>query len=633
MLGRLCGAALASVVLCATAARADPPPLDAYGKLPAIEHIALSPSGDRLAAIATAGDARSIIVRDASGKVLIASPVGNAKIRHIRWAGENLVLITTTTTEHLGTDFLESRADLADVLVIDVDAKKPHWVLPKGAYPTAILGQYGVRQIDGKWYGFYSAFETPNSPAKLFKVDLSTGIGLSISISGEDFSTDWLIGPDGQIAAKDEYDSQSGEWRLKAHGRIVMSMKTPLHSVSVLGLGRDPDSALISMPTDKGDVYEEVALDSGKVTDLGDAEASEGPMHDSKGLLIGFLMRDDPGARLFDPKLQARYNGMRKAFKGYHVEMLSSTDDFGHLIAETDGGDDSGNFWSIDISTGKADDIGQAYPKVTDKDVGPTSMVSYKAADGLALEGVLTLPPGREAKGLPLVVMPHGGPVVFGDRPSFDWWAQAFASRGYAVFQPNFRGTDGYGQAFREAANGEWGGKMQTDISDGMAALVAKGVVDPKRACIVGGSYGGYAALAGVTLQHGLYRCAVALAPVSDLGAFVRWESSEHGSGEITRWWRHLMGVKSTSDPVLRSLSPALLADKADAPILLIHGDTDTTVPIQQSQEMERNLRAAGKPVELVVLKGDDHYLSLEATRLQMLEASVGFVMKNNPPN
>src|SRR6202007_2715282 len=133
---------------------------------------------------------------------------------------------------------------------------------------------------------------------------------------------------------------------------------------------------------------------------------------------------------------------------------------------------------------------------------------------------------GREAKGLPLVVMPHGGPEAH-DRPGFDWWAQAFASRGYAVFQPNFRGSDGSGDAFRDAGFGQWGRKMQTDISDGVAELARRGIVDPKLVCIVGASYGGYAALAGVTLQHGLYRCAVSYAGVANMDSMQIYDTDD----------------------------------------------------------------------------------------------------------
>jgi dipeptidyl aminopeptidase/acylaminoacyl peptidase len=261
-------------------------------------------------------------------------------------------------------------------------------------------------------------------------------------------------------------------------------------------------------------------------------------------------------------------------------------------------------------------------------------MVDYRASDGLALRGVLTLPPGRQPKALPLVVLPHGGPAAR-DYPGFDWWAQAFASRGYAVFQPNFRGSSGYGIQFRNAGMGEWGRKMQTDISDGVADLAKRGIVDPKRACIVGASYGGYAALAGVTVQQGLYRCAVSVAGVADLSDMLVYErkSSDGPLSSSVRYWRAFMGASSSSDSRLTPITPASLAKQADAPVLLIHGNKDTIVPIDQSETMESALKRAGKPVELVTMDNEDHWLSREETRIVMLKSAVAFVEKYNPPN
>jgi dipeptidyl aminopeptidase/acylaminoacyl peptidase len=226
--------------------------------------------------------------------------------------------------------------------------------------------------------------------------------------------------------------------------------------------------------------------------------------------------------------------------------------------------------------------------------------------------------------------MPHGGPWSR-DYPQFDYWAQAFASRGYAVFQPNFRGSTGLGDKVYEAGYGQWGRKMQTDISDGAAELARQGVVDPQRACIVGWSYGGYAALAGVTVQHGLYRCAVAMAGVANLTEQLRYTEDEAGiDSPASRTWELFLGVKSDWGP-LRAISPASVAARADAPILLIHGVDDTVVPIAQSDQMEKALKAAGKPVERLTLKGGDHWLLREDTRMAMLKASVAFVQKYNP--
>ncbi len=257
-----------------------------------------------------------------------------------------------------------------------------------------------------------------------------------------------------------------------------------------------------------------------------------------------------------------------------------------------------------------------------------SALSPIKSADGLDLEGILTLPVGKGSKNLPIIMFPHGGPTAH-DEPRFDWWAQALASRGYAVFQPNFRGSTNKDAAFIEAGHGEWGRKMQSDISDGLSYLAAQGIVDPKRACIVGASYGGYAALAGVTLQKGLYRCAISVAGVSDLQMMVSTDIRESGSNPVLiRNLRAEIGKGRE----LRDVSPRRFAAQADAPILLIHGKDDVVVPYRQSTVMADALKDAGKPHELVTLDGEDHWLSKSATRQRMLEAVVTFVEKHNPP-
>jgi dipeptidyl aminopeptidase/acylaminoacyl peptidase len=302
------------------------------------------------------------------------------------------------------------------------------------------------------------------------------------------------------------------------------------------------------------------------------------------------------------------------------------------MILFTHGPGDSGTYFLVDYPTKKIHAVGWEYPTILQAAVGAVKVIVYRAADGLEMQGVLTLPPGREAKALPLVVLPHGGPEAR-DYARFDWWAQAFASRGYAVFQPNFRGSAGFGRAFRDAGHGQWGRKMQTDVSDGVAELARRGIIDPKRACIVGASYGGYVALAGVTVQQGLYKCAVAVGGVSDLNAMLAWEANLHREDSLTmRYWHLFMGVQTNGDATLNAYSPRKLADRADAPVLLIFGKDDTVVPNDQSLSFASALRGAGKPVEVLQLPDEDHWLSREATRTRMLEASVAFVEKYNPP-
>jgi len=220
------------------------------------------------------------------------------------------------------------------------------------------------------------------------------------------------------------------------------------------------------------------------------------------------------------------------------------------------------------------------------------------------------------------------------DEAGFDWWAQAFASRGYAVLQPNYRGSGGRTVALRKAGYGEWGRKIPGDIADGVTELAHEGLVDPKRTCIVGASYGGYAALAGVTVQQGLYRCAVSVAGISNPGSYLAWQArirpaEDPGLREI----RDIIGAKDSADPLLAGISPIRFASRADAPILLVHGKDDTRVPVEQSRDMASALRGAGKVVEFIELPQEDHFLSRDATRTAMLKAAVEFVGKYNPPH
>ena len=646
--------ALASVLLSASPTRAAPPPIEAYGQLPAMAMVRLSPSGARYAFVADDGHARRLYIATTDNTPLGTLDIGALKVREVEWAGDDNLIVYASTTTELEPGFTLAKDELMSALVLNLKTHKTTQVFARRSdVNPVVFGIFGTAEIAGRWYGYfggetlvrsrgngsdwtfantYDDGVSVNINIDLYQVDLETG-DIHIVARGAQNSSDWLVGPDGTIVAHTLYNQKTGGWRVEAGalgGRVLESGHSKLGGAGLIGLGRNGDSVLFQRGGDKRSMIEDLPLSGAAAKTVLETGASDTVIQDpSSRRWIGMRIDGDaPSYTLFSPLFNARVQGALKAFPGETAELVSGSADFTRMIMFTQGGGDSGTYWLVDIGKGSAAPLGGAYPAIEAADVGAVRMVDWKAADGLALRGVLTLPPGRASKGLPLVVMPHGGPEDR-DYPGFDFWAQAFASRGYAVFQPNFRGSAGYGLALRDAGFGEFGRKMQTDISDGVAELARQGVVDPRRACIVGGSYGGYAALAGVTLQHGLYRCAVSVAGVADLSRLLEHVGdAEGGVSAAMRYWQAFVGPISPA-----AISPVRFANQADAPILLIHGKDDTVVPIDQSDAMEGALKAAGKPVERVTITGADHWFLEQDARISMIKASVAFVERHNPPD
>ena len=644
MIRRFCAAVLALAPLAFAAPTTAAPPLEVYGKLPGYEMAAMSPSGNRVALFGIVDGKRQLLVLEGN-KLVQAIMVGNEKIRSVSWAGENYILLRYSQTVALGLGWTAPKAELSNMLLIRFDGKPAWAVFDKNPAVTGgVFGYYGAIERGGHWYGYFSSLATErdltgdhfihSGHPSLFQVDLDTHETKLIArrIEAEFGSRDWLIGPDGKVAATLDYFASSGAWSIRTDHGPIASGNAPLGGIDLTALSADGQGIVyyLHAAEDESGRYMIVPIAGGQATEmLADESVSAIDVDDRSRRIIGFVRAGDfPELHLFDPRQEKVVSATRKAFPGVAFKLVDASVDFNKLLVETSGTGDPQTLWTVDIGSRSADPLATAYSMPVDQ-VGPVSMFDYVASDGLAMGGVLTLPPDRPAKNLPLVMLPHGGPAAR-DYPVFSWWAQAFASRGYAVFQPNFRGSTELGAAFRFAGRNEWGRKMQTDLTDGLQALVKKGIVDPTRACIVGGSYGGYAALAGVTLQQGLYRCAVAVAGVADVSRLAQDDRRESGGDPATSRW---LRVEIGEGRDLKAISPINFADRVTAPVLLIHGADDTVVAFAQSINMMAALKRAGKPVEMVTLPGEDHWLSKSETRLTMLKAAVGFVEKYNPPD
>jgi dipeptidyl aminopeptidase/acylaminoacyl peptidase len=624
---------------------ADPPPLSAYGDLPGLEDAALSPGG-HLAVLGDVKGKRMLVVLDPAMKPIKAMEIPAIKVRGIDWAGDDTILLTRSETVDLGDRFVADKGEITNVMLIPLDDERPVREVFAGERKLvkAVFGGGSIRAVGGKWVGYFSGREMveqqdgsymyEGASSSLYAVDVTTNEPKRLArppVRG--IYREWLIDATGEISATLDWKSGTRDWTIVNRTGAQIAAGNQSHGeIELVAFGNDGTSVIYN--EDDGDGvahWFQVPLD-------GSAEASEVFADQTidtifvqpySSRMIGYRPDDgDDSVVFFDPARQSAVDGINKAFEHVNPRLRDWTPDFGKVLISTNGNGDSGTWYLLDTVHKQSNLVGVERPQIGAR-VGPISTVDYKAADGTELRGILTLPLDGRRTGLPLVVLPHGGPHSH-DLARFDWWAQAFASRGYAVFQPNFRGSTDRDEAFRQASYGQWGRKMQTDISDGVAELARQGIIDPARACIVGASYGGYAALAGVTLQQGLYRCAVAVAGVSDLKMMYERELLESGRNRFLKAnLKEELGEPSTLDQV----SPRRLARRADAPILLIHGKDDTVVPFNQSAVMADALKDAGKPYEMVVLDKEDHWLSRAETRKQMLEAAVAFVEEYNPPN
>lgn len=341
----------------------------------------------------------------------------------------------------------------------------------------------------------------------------------------------------------------------------------------------------------------------------------------------GVVHIDDlPRVTHFDPVMQRAQDALGKALPGAAPMIVSKTNDGSKMIIRVIYTDHPDQYFLYDKPAKSLVQIASTYQALDGKVSARKERFDYAAPDGFNIPGYLTLAKDASRRAMPLIVLPHGGPAGRDDM-SFDWWSFFYAANGYLVYQPNFRGSEGYGYAIKSAGYGEWGRKMQDDLTNGVRKLIDAGFADPARICIVGASYGGYAALAGATMTPDLYACAVSVNGVANLPGMIGRSAGDSNLAED--YWDIRIGSRFRDRKELNDTSPSKIAERAGAPILLMHGRDDTVVPIGQSLEMRDALKQAGKPVEFVELKSEDHWLSRPASRTEMLERSLAFINKH----
>jgi dipeptidyl aminopeptidase/acylaminoacyl peptidase len=310
------------------------------------------------------------------------------------------------------------------------------------------------------------------------------------------------------------------------------------------------------------------------------------------------------------------------------VLFVSRDDSRERFIVWVSGANDPGSYYIFAPTADILQRLARINGQLDPAQLAATEYTSYKARDGLEIPAFLTLPKGREARGLPLIVMPHGGPYDVRDLLGYDPEVQFLANRGYAVLQPNFRGSSGYGTEFAAKGEGQWGRAMQDDLDDGVDWLASRGIVDPKRVCLYGSSYGGYAALWGVTRNPERYRCAASFAGVTDVARQLKYVSHQLGGAERGDWQQTVRGEKGFE---LDSISPLEQVKRLTRPVLLAHGDADKQVPYKQSTLYRDALVKAGRPHEFVGYPGEGHGFESQDNFTDWLTRLEAFLQANNP--
>lgn len=626
-----------------SSARAASTSLEVYGRLPSLEDLAISPDGQKIAYVRTVGDERLVAVHDfMHPEPLFAAPLGSIKLWSIKWMSGDDLLLMVSSTERPFLGYWKS--EWFRLIHAKISASEVHPVLfdVTGERTLSIVtGAPMIRDVEGRTEVYLRGIHASGGPRPaLFCYDVA-GRRMRLVTSSAVPDTGWLVDAAGQVATESRYDDERQQWTLYArrdgHMRQVATETVALDPPEVLGFDASGDSLIVRFVEDDRVIWKPWNLKQAAWGDpLGDGKSFIRRMWNEKtGRIVGGSHGiDDDQYYFFDNELQAHWDALLRNFPAdERVDLVSESDDYSRMVVRVFGSRDGYGYYLFDWYHHQISPLGLVYKDLTG--VAEVKKIAYSAGDGFKVPAYLTLPPGtpNDARGLPLVVLPHGGPAV-ADSRGFDWWAQAIADQGYAVLQPNYRGSD-LTRKHLAAGFGEWGRKMQSDLSDGVHYLAEQGLIDPHRVCIVGASYGGYAALAGMTLQPGIYRCGVSVAGLSDLAGMLRWNAERSGRGNsiAQRWWDRYMGVSGPDDPRLKEISPIEHVAAVQGPVLLIHGRDDTVVPYEQSEVMEKALRKVGKSVTLVDLKHEDHWLSGSATRLQMLQATVAFLKEHNPPD
>lgn len=640
---------------------ATPLPVETFYKDLQFSDLAISPNGDYVAALMQINGAHNVVVLDFATKTpkVLTPYLPPATVRAVYWKSYDRLIYEATMVDIRGNSVSNIGAVNRDgknhlmvfdnrnakqggyfsEKIVDLKIDDPRNILLASSQGTPFFPAIYDTDTADLWHPMHAQAEVNKLPFDTRRIKIAAAPGRNC-----DYTTDTkgvvraCISTELDLSRNLLYRaSTDSAWQTIAH----FSDKTGY----LIPLGFAPDNAtlyvLSNIGRDTQALYEfdPAARTLGKLLfEVPGVDLAGGVYSADHRRLTGVHYVSEGSHTYFLDKFMAELQAeLQKDFPDYALSIISQSLDGKRAIVLVANERTPGKFYLYDGTKEAVTYIVDRAPWINPKLMSEVRAVKFHSRDGLELRGYLTLPAGREAKNLPLIVYPHGGPFEVRDTDRWDPDVQFFASRGYAVLQINFRGSGGYGAAFTAAGYGEMGGKMQDDITDGAEWAIKEGIVDRSRIAIYGSSYGGYAALMGLITTPDLYRCGISYSGLSDLteifnGLVIANSLQRERSREELTFWAKTIGHRDDS-AYLRSHSPIYNVEKIRAPVFIAHGVDDMVIPYRTATALRDALKSASKPVEFFSRPDEAHGFFKETNNVALFTQIDQFLQQCNPAN
>lgn len=614
-------------------------PVSAFANLPDVTDVSLSPDGSKIASVVRVDDdeiGNVISITDlktnkTTQPIVVEKP--KYKVQYLRWANNRYLLVAVYFQENFfRRDIYQTRLMIYDSKTGEAEPAFSRQAMKRLSYDppnqTSIIDMLPededsfLIQLSGKF----------NGGVDVYRYDLNKKKLKMVKRHLENVRS-WITDRTHNIRVGYRYDdgtysiihrwSEDEDWKTLWSWDVFSE-----NEVIPIGFDLNPEILYVRAYHDGRKAIFKVNL---RDPELKRELVASSPKYDVSGRLVysrktgevlGISSGSGAGTVIWSDEHRMILKAMNNALPDRKNIAFDFTKDEQRFLVYSHSDTHAGDYYLVDRDAGSIELIAERYTSLLPEYMANTRKLTYKARDGLDIEGYLTLPKDRkDGERVPAIVFPHGGPIVFDDG-EFSYWTQFFANRGYAVLQMNFRGSHGYGYDFMRRGLSAWGEEMQDDVADGALWMVEQGYADREKICIVGGSYGGYAALMGVAKTPDLYKCAVSFAGVTDLPEMVkseRWKFSQQ-----------VLDQQIGSDfKDLKERSPTSKADQINSPVLLMHGVEDRVVSIDQGRRMAKALGDAGKDFEYHEFEGGTHYLSYDVNRIAAFEFMDAFLSKH----